>query len=202
MLQLEAAYLHQQQQQAAVKEAYVQQQRLEGHAIEKLKQHLIAWQNKCPICAVLQVDAHHRFSSCTDADAAAAQQQLQLMQTNMTDKKLFVKYSDCFWCYVPQEICERWEVSEGPKGGYRLKSGMTCQFSGVMMETWIGMITAYDILKDAYADELKKRVNHQGSDRSFNESLWKYMGQKLIWGGLECNNLAKEFYTVCEIIEQ
>lgn len=196
-MQLEARYLHQQQQQAALQDAHVQAQKLEDHAIDKLIKHLTVWQNKCAICDVLNIDSHHSLNSCMHANAEAAQAKCLKMQTDMKEKRLFAKFSGCFWCHLPQEICEKWKISSGPKGGYFMKRGEMCQFLGVMMQGWWGMIHAYDVMKDTYMHELKSRMS---ADSAEFDKLLTYMGQKVMFGDLKCNQLVKEFYAVCELI--
>lgn len=53
----------------------------------------------------------------------------------------FEAYSGCFWCGVPQEICNRWE-SNG-QGRYQRVKGESCQYKGVLIAGLAGLVAGY-----------------------------------------------------------
>jgi len=88
------------------------QRREEGQEIAELEKALRNWANRCPLCKVQKRhNQQHQLDECQQEGASEVREALQLMVDDMTDKKnqRFERYSCCFYCQVPQAICQHWE---------------------------------------------------------------------------------------------
>ena len=58
-------------------------------------------------------------------------------------KRRFSKHAGCYWCGLPQEVCDRWEAMDDDGGRFRLVRGKRCQYEGVMTKVCAGAYTSY-----------------------------------------------------------
>ena len=109
----------------------------------------------------------------------------------------FEKFSGCFWCGVPQEICNRWEENEN--GRYRRAKGKDCQYSGVLVAGVIGIALSYNEVGAKWQARLKEL----GVDGSKEErTVLHYLGKKRTLETVESNNLAGEFCWITQLISE
>jgi hypothetical protein len=54
------------------------------------------------------------------------------------EKIRFDEYLGCFWCGVPQEVCNRWE--DNGSGRYQRAKGRDCQYRGVLVGGLFGLV--------------------------------------------------------------
>jgi len=81
----------------------------EGLEVEELERQLQDWRGQCTLCYVHGIkDDTHSIQECPQDGADDVRAALQLMVDEMTDrdKKRFENYSCCFYCHIPQAICQ------------------------------------------------------------------------------------------------
>ena len=54
------------------------------------------------------------------------------------NKRRFERFSCCFYCQVPQAICQHWEQKE--EGWWKEVDGVDCQFKRIVMPAFICML--------------------------------------------------------------
>lgn len=97
----------------------------------------------------------------------------------------FDKYSGCFNCGAPQEICNRWE-SNGRRGWVR-RIGGECQFSGVMAGALYGIKHGYPEVWERWRQELEMMgvyINSEGDIVGYLGRRWKedeFESNRLVW---------------------
>ncbi|KAF2836642.1 hypothetical protein M501DRAFT_996865 [Patellaria atrata CBS 101060] len=107
-------------------------------------------------------------------------------------------YSCCFYCGVPQAICNRYEQQSN--GGFRVKRGGICQFKDVLIEStvsiWVGN-------KDKFGDLLKSQIEGDGmaskGEFTYKEMVNWFTGKKR-WGGIEGTKLCYFFISIISIV--
>jgi superfamily II DNA helicase RecQ len=84
------------------------QNQQEGHEVWDLEQHLEEWKVWCPLCFVFGIKNRHSIEACHQYGASDVKAELDKMVDEMTSigQRRFELFSCCFYCYVPQEICQ------------------------------------------------------------------------------------------------
>lgn len=123
---------------AGPRDRFISGQQGEYLEIESLRKQLPRWVGRCRICETEQVDGWtHELMKCPRQQSSAAQTVGEEMQRSIR----FERFSGCFWCGVPQDICGGWE--DNGKGGYRKVDGGSCQYEGVVLNGILGMTFGY-----------------------------------------------------------
>ncbi|KAG4271203.1 hypothetical protein FPRO04_14699, partial [Fusarium proliferatum] len=105
------------------------------------------------------------------------------------------KFGGCYGCFLPQELCNRWEENAA-EGGWREIDNIECRYRGVMVST----ISYVYTLSPDEASELFFKLGFKGgvatsAGRGFKEQdVWKWMGRRIDWGGLQAFNMCRVFY--------
>ena len=82
------------------------------------------------------------------------------------EKMRFEEYSGCFWCGVPQEVCNRWE--DDGRGRYQRAEGRDCQYRGVLVGALFGLVYGSE---HRVLERWVERVVEQGVDTDSIEGL-------------------------------
>lgn len=159
--------------------------RNEAQDVAELKTHLEEWLSKCPICYLSKKPAGHGIHQCPDV---TKRDKLVKIVRSMETNIRYRQYSCCFRCGVPQSICERWEPSEDQAGWRNTKN--TCQYYGVMLRSIVGMLLFGDDAVYGVSSEWTKEC---GGDLENDNLMFKWLGQRVEWGGIECTRMAQLF---------
>ena len=119
-----------------------QQEHLE---IEWLRRQLHKWSNHCGVCEAqgLETNSHGLMECCREESGAA-----KVLYEKIKRGIKFDKYSGCYWCGVPQDICSRWE--NNGQGKYRLMGEGSCQYKGVLISAILGIISGHSQVWDQW----------------------------------------------------
>ena len=109
----------------------------------------------------------------------------------------YEKYSCCFQCGLPQEIC--WRYEQASQGFWQLDSNKKCQLAEVAMPTMFGLAIARG---DSVGKSMIQRMNEEGVNEDVDEEVNKWLGGKIRWGGLESNRMTRDFYRVVVEVER
>jgi hypothetical protein len=153
---------------------------------------------QCPLCVIMGgrggQRSSHSISECQQGVADKVRQDWLDMAEGMRPSKgkpgKFAPYSCCFKCYAPQAICEAWEGREGQSGKWKSTS-KRCQFKDIIMPVVVCMMgEGEDWTREGFASWAREG----GVDVTNKEEVFRWLGQKLIWGGIEVSKLVQVFY--------
>ena len=87
--------------------------RAEQLTLEQLRRCLIWWTTHCQICMVQGGEALHDVRTCTAPTAGGIRDSARRLRSMLH----FAKFSGCYYCMVPQELCSRW--TKDPRWGWK-----------------------------------------------------------------------------------
>ena len=171
-----------------------EQEQQEYVGMDWLRRQLAWWANRCAICEKDgEGNSGHDVRQCRREESAAAKEMI-----NSVEKKIrFAKYSGCFWCGVPQEMCNRWE--ENGQGRYQRAHNGECQYKGVLVSGVMGILFGSEV---GIAERWCKRLAEQGVNEGSIEALVEYLGEKQRLERVESNNLVKEFCWITSLLAE
>ena len=153
---------------------------------ELLERELAQWHGRCWICHQRGQDEWHALVDCPHPEGQAAQQWADRIQRTIR----FDNYSGCFFCGVPQAICEQWR-SNG-QGRWVKDAGHPCQYPKGSV---ISMVAA--ILYGGDATEVqaawRQWLGEHQVDGQDNQQVIAFLGRRVVLGGMEQNYLAVAF---------
>lgn len=113
------------------------------------------------------------------------------------EKMRFEEYSGCFWCGVPQEVCNRWE--DNGRGRYQRAEGRDCQYRGVLVGGLLGLVYGGE---EGVIERWVTRLVEQGVEASSIEGLVRHLGRKQALECVESNRLVGEFCWITRLIAE
>ena len=146
------------------------------------------------MCFVEEVPHKHVLMACKRPNSEKAKEVYE--NTRRTIK--YERYSCCFQCGLPQEVCQRYE-QRASQGYWQLVSEQQCQYPEVVMPTLIGLTIAGG---ERFGETSIQRMADEGVDVGSDEEVNGWLGGKIRWGGLESNRLTREFYRVVKAVER
>lgn len=122
------------------------------------------------------------------------------MHRFLRQDKVIEKFGCCLGCFVPQELCDSWE-EDIVEGGWQKIGGRKCQYEGVIVSTiaYVGTRISDD------ADVLYKRLGFKGvigdnvSAKERSEQVWRWMGRRVLWAGVDVINICRVFMYMAEL---
>ena len=118
------------------------------------------------------------------------------MIKEIEQKIQFERFSGCFWCGVPQEICNRWE--DNGQGRYQRAAGGRCQYYGVLLGGLLGVVYGSEAW---VAKHWTQRLVEEGIGGSSVEDLIEYLAGKQAIDCVESNRLVGEFCWVTRLVD-
>ena len=116
----------------------------------------------------------------------------------MEEKIRFDDFSGCFWCGVPQEICNRWE--DNSRGRHQRVQGEDCQYKGVLVGGLVGLVYGSEQeVVTRWCDRLHDR-GVEGD--AMMEGLIRYLGSKQQLEYVESNRLVEEFCWITRLLAE
>ena len=175
-------------------ETMKEQEQQEYGNIEWLSRQLAWWANRCAICETAdEGQSGHDIGQCGREESAAAKE----MMAKVEKKIKFAPYSGCFWCGVPQELCNRWE--DNGQGRYQRAQGGDCQYKGVLISSTMGLLFGG---KEDVVKRWCKRLEEEGIEVESIDELIEYLGGKQKLDKTESNNLVKEFCWMTKLLAE
>lgn len=101
----------------------------------------------------------------------------------MSGAKGAQKFGGCFWCLVPQGLCERWE-SVGDKGGFRQRAGGSCQYADTLFQVFVVLWMFDEPKARGWLEEWMVE-----NDIRTKEKAQVWLGERVVWGDVEGNRL-------------
>jgi hypothetical protein len=111
---------------------------------------------------------------------------VQVVTREMFGKRKMAKFSGCYYCGLPQAVCERWEEDEEDGGRFREVIGGGCQYGGVLVRMYVGLRAKYGDEATRVVEEMKAREgNVEG------ESGYGWYGGLIKWGGIQAMRMCR-----------
>jgi hypothetical protein len=167
----------------------------ESQGVYELERQLERWVGQCPLCVIKGVgqEVRHSISECRQEGAGGTRadwiEMVKGMRPGNGKAGKFVAYSCCFTCYAPQAICQGWEHKEGQSGKWKA-TGKECQFKDIIMPVVVCMLCEDDWARA----EFTNWATEGGINTKDPEEVMRWLGQKIIWGGIEVSRLVQLFY--------
>lgn len=115
--------------------------------VEEFKEQLERWAGRCVVCHLVGEEVFHEMEACPQHGGetwTAVKGNKEFMVEGMfTKRRRFSKHAVCFWCGLPQAICDRWEAIDSDNGRFRLVRANGCQYEGVVMNVYAGAYASY-----------------------------------------------------------
>lgn len=186
----ELEFYTQEQQRAWAQHVVTEQRRQEGREVEMLAVFLERWKLHCPLCLVRGDESRgHHIQECLAEGADLVREGVEDLRKRIR----FEPFSCCYYCHVPQAICQRWELG-GDEGRWRKSSSQGCQFEGVVME---GVIGALHVAEKWVIGLIYDMAQEDGVDiKAGDDTPHKWLGRRLEWGGIEASRLVQVFWIV------
>ena len=167
----------------------------ESQDVYDLERQLERWVGKCPLCVIIgRRGISHSISECQQEDAHKVRKDWLNMAEGMRPRNgkpgKFASYSCCFKCYAPQAICQGWEGREGQSGKWK-STGKRCQFKDIIMPVVVCMMSDGE---EWTGESFASWAREGGVDVTNEDEVFRWLGQKLIWGGIEVSKLVQVFY--------
>jgi RecQ family ATP-dependent DNA helicase len=192
----EARRVFEQQQQArrGPRQTLTQQRQQEFADVEWLRRQLAWWTKRCGICEVAgDGQSGHDVRRCWRPEGRQAKEMIKVVE----EKIRFEEYSGCFWCGVPQEVCNRWE--DNGRGRYQRADGRDCQYRGVLVGGLLGLVYGGE---EGVVERWIARLVEQGVDGSSIEGLVRHLGRKQRLECVESNRIVGEFCWITRLIAE
>jgi superfamily II DNA/RNA helicase len=187
-------FQRQQQERQGPRQTFIQQRQQEFSDVEWLRRQLAWWANRCGICeAAGDGPSEHNVRRCWRQESRETREAIKTIEEQIK----FESYSGCFWCGVPQEICNRWERNS--YGRYQRTKDGDCQYRGVL----IGGLMGVALGKAETGGRWQVRLEELGVDNSGRgETLIEFLGKKQALETVESNNLVGEFCWITRLISE
>jgi superfamily II DNA helicase RecQ len=182
----------QEQERRGPRQTLIQQRQQEFDEVEWLRRQLAWWANRCGVCeAAGDGQSEHDVRQCWRQESRCIQETIKTVEEQIK----FERYSGCFWCGVPQEICNRWERNS--YGRYQRTKDGDCQYRGVL----IGGLWGIALGRAEVIERWTARLEGFGVGNSEAEqTLVEFLGKKQVLETVESNHLVGEFCWVTRLI--
>ncbi|KAJ0328460.1 hypothetical protein COL922a_013181 [Colletotrichum nupharicola] len=135
------AAFHRQERQMQLRRWQVSQETMrESEEVDSFPRRIYQQCGKCLLCSGGEEDGHE-FEQCPRSEAdewRRIRERMRLVEREMFSKKRFERFSGCFNCGLPRDVCARWEAEAEDGGRFRRLEGAVCQFS----RTLVGLFSA------------------------------------------------------------
>ena len=198
-IQIEAMFEKQQRERQWLASQVTKQHREEGQEIAEFEEQLRKWANRCPLCKLQKKrQQQHRLEDCEHPELESVLHGVRSMTQEIQGKKRFAKFSCCYDCGVPQAICQTWKQKDEQGWFEKVVVGVECQYKGVLMAVVVVIWQVWDSPK---TDFIWKWMEDDLVDCDNLEEVYKWFGQKIMWGRVEATKLCKVFHALTQIVD-
>ena len=205
---LEVDFERQQRQLESFRQKAIELQRVDGFEVHRLRQFLDEMSGCCIWCVLTRHPdgdwRDHDWSSCEkdwqrekEPLRRSIDETVRKVDDNRFKRQIMALYNGCWFCGLPQDICNRWEKGDH---GFVHRSRGRCQYGLMVFEA---VLLAFQW--QAFMDPLRLWIFHEGlaggQEVDFNNdrSFLSWLGKKWMWGRMETNHWTKVYYRLMEI---
>ena len=108
----------------------------------------------------------------------------ELVEREIIDKKRFADFSACFYCGLPQSICNSWVASSYDGRLFQRAVGGVCQYGGGLI--FKIMVAQRVRAKEWWDDQVERMMGiNTGAkwDEEFHGQFYRWLGEVITWGG-------------------
>jgi superfamily II DNA helicase RecQ len=190
--EMECEFQQQERQRQGPQEKFIRSRQQEMMDVEGLRQQLRRWAGRCGICEAAGAgQSMHDVRDCWRVEGRKAVEMVKMIEEQIK----FEAFSGCFWCGVPQAICNRWE--DNGMGRYQRISDRGCQYAGALVSGIVGMVFGY---KEKVWEHWQGRLREAGVNLDVDEEFIGYLGQKRVMDTVESNRLVEEFCWIAGLV--
>jgi RecQ family ATP-dependent DNA helicase len=175
----------------------------EGEEVEEFRRQLESWVGCCAVCRLAgESDVYHEMEDCPQRNGekwATIELGIETMEREMFVKKRFEPFSGCFYCGLPQAMCDKWREVGGDGGRFAFVRGGQCQYSGLVAKVYAGVFAYFE---DEAEEVMKEKMSKDGLDGEIGVGWYKWLGGRIKWGGLETNRFCRGFFWLCKITDE
>lgn len=198
-IEMQTMFEQQQRERQWLASSITRQCRQEGQEIAEFEEALRKWANRCPLCKLQKrQDQKHRLEDCPHAEARGLISGVRIMTQEIQGKKRFAQFSCCFDCGVPQAICQKWKQKD-EQGWFEKVPGIECQYKGVLI---LVVVVIWQVKDSARTDFIWKWIKDDLVDCDNSEEVYKWFGQKVMWGRMEATKLCQVFYRLTKMVDE
>ena len=136
--EVQGEFQQQERERQGPREGFIQSRQREFIEVEWLRQQLQQWAGRCGICEAAGLgQSSHDLRRCWREESRQAKEMVKMVE----GKIKFEMFSGCFWCRIPQEICNRWE--DNGRGRYQKVRDSSCQYTGGLIAGMVGLVFGY-----------------------------------------------------------
>jgi superfamily II DNA helicase RecQ len=178
----------------------VTRRREEGVAVKELREQLEEWVGGCPLCRLhLRLMATHgqgqeqgrqqqghQLEQCPRPEAKDILQEVEAFIEGVK----YERFSSCYYCGVPQAICERW-VQKEEQGWWDKVVDGSCQYKGVLIRVVATLLAEGE---DWVTNEMYEWIRGLGVEVEERGAVHKWLGERVEWGGIEATRMVQVFH--------
>ena len=184
----EVEFHQQEQERGWVRHQVIEHRRQEAGEVEELRKYLEEWSQVCPLCHWRGgPEQGHRIVQCPRPEAYNITEAVARMTKGIRYDE---KFGCCHYCGIPQAICERWKQKE-EQGWWEEDKSRKCQYQGVLIEVICTLLVEGE---DDIYEEVKEWIRMHGVDVTDEKQVWKWLAERVEWGGIEATRMAQVFY--------
>jgi len=161
------------------------------YELERLEQHFQRWSNACAICMVTQADpGRHNWKNCSTANDA--QKKWMEAKVKSMHHVKWEKYARCYYCWVPQAICDKWEETS-IQGAFKTRGmHVLCQYDGVLQQAVAALLAFQQPTCTPWLEQqMQNAAIVHGSDEA---RLYKWLGLKIKMGQKDASQMCRFLY--------
>lgn len=170
---------------------------------EEFREQLERLAGRCVVCQLVgEREDLHEMEACPkqgEKKWAAVRGNMAYMEEGIFTKRRLAEHSGCYWCGLPQAICERWETIDDDGGRFRLVRGKECQYAGLVVKMYAG---AYTWSMPWAKGVMEGMMAENGLAMEDEDQWFTWLGEKIEWGGMETNRLCRGFHRFNQLLEE
>ena len=179
---------------------------------EEFRRYIRQWGGLCVVCWTQSTadvpsstdNLYHIREECPLGEAEdgwkRAEGVIGKFRREIFEKRRFERMAGCYWCGLPQALCERWRAINDEEGERFVLSQGQCQYGDVLVGV-MGM--GEGCLGEEARQVWTELAAEEGVEAEVGSQEWfQWLGQATRWGGLEANMLCRAFHRLCRRIEE
>lgn len=182
-------FRQQQQQSASAMRLRAEHVRKDAEEAEYFRRQLVEWMDRCFLCG----GNDHSVRVCgllESEQGASLREWIRSVKKEYFQGKKMERFSGCFRCGLPQEICGRWRFIGGEGEQFQEVKAQDCLCPELVAEAYAAGLQFIPGQATAIMGELLE-ADGQEIDLDDDEAVWQWLGSRTKWGGIETSNMCR-----------
>ncbi|KAH6957504.1 hypothetical protein DER45DRAFT_487842 [Fusarium avenaceum] len=181
----------------------------EAREAQEFEMQLERWSGSCVVCRMgLGLkdgeETQHEMAQCPNRDSERwywISEAIMMVEKELFERRRMELFSGCFDCGMPQEICDRWVANDKDGGRFSRVSESRCQHAGLLLRLYAGVYGWNKDRADVVVCEMMRADNFSVDEEGVDQ-MYRWLGGRVIWGGLETSRFCQVVYRLCKEIEK